>query len=103
MKQLARVRFYYKLITLVDLRKESLGNEEIDIKILRSRRGLISLSLRCAAKLVVTVEVLQYVKVTCARLHLSSSFDEIGLEYGLQPEILKGEIIPSEIKRYIYI
>ena len=70
----------------------SLVKEITDIKIIKTARGLISLSFRCGVKIVNTVEVPQYVKFTCSKSHIKGSSEKIGKEYGLQPELLKGEI-----------
>ena len=40
----------------------------------------------------VTVQVPQYVKFTCSKSHEKGSLEKVGKEYGLQPELLKGEI-----------
>ena len=62
-----------------------------EIKIIKTARGLISLSFRCGFKIVNTVEVPQYVKFTCSKSHIKSSLEKIGKENGLQPELLKRE------------
>ena len=61
----------------------SLVKEIKDIKIIRTARGLISLSFRCGFKIVNTVEVPQYVKFTCSKSHIKGSLEKIGKEYGL--------------------
>ena len=58
---------------------------------------MISLSFRCGVKTVNTCEVPQYVKFTCTKSHIRGSLNKIGEEYGLQPELLKGEIEHSII------
>ena len=60
---------------------------------------MISLSFRCGFKIVNTVEVPQYVKFTCSKSHIKGSLEKIGREYGLQPELLKGEIEHSVINK----
>ena len=75
----------------------SLVKEITDLKIIKTARGLISLSFRCGVKIVNTVEVPQYVKFTCTISHIKGSLEKIGREYGLQPELLKGEIEHSVI------
>ena len=70
----------------------SLIKEITEIKIIKTARGLISLSYRCGVKIVNTCEVPQYVKFTCSNSHKKGSSEKIGREYGLQPELLKGEI-----------
>ena len=60
---------------------------------------MISLSFRCGVKIVNTVEVPQYVKFTCTKSHIKGSLEKIGREYGLQPELLKGEIEHSVINK----
>ena len=70
----------------------SLVKEIIELKIIKTARGLISLSFRCGFKIVNTVEVPQYVKFTCSKSHIKGSLEKIGKKYGLQPELLKGEI-----------
>ena len=77
----------------------SLVKEITELKILKTARGLISLSFRCGVKIVNTVEVPKYVKFTCTKSHMKASFEKIGREYGLQPELLKGKIEHSVIIR----
>ena len=66
--------------------------EITELKIIKTTRGLISLSFRCGVKIVNTVEVPQYVKSTCSKSHTKGFLEKIGREYELQPELLKGEI-----------
>ena len=47
----------------------SLDKKIEDLKIIRTARRLISLSFCCGVKIVNTVEVPQYVKLTCNRSH----------------------------------
>ena len=61
-------------------------------KFVKTTRGLISLSFRCGVKIVNTCEVLQYVKLTCTKSQRKGSLEKSAREYGLQPELLKGEI-----------
>ena len=68
-----------------------------ELKITKTATGLISLSFRCGFKIVNTCEVPQYVKFTCSKSHIKGSLEKIGREYGLQPELLKGEIEHSII------
>ena len=75
----------------------SLVKEITELKIIKTARGLISLSFRCGFKIVNTVEVPQNVKFTCSKSHIKGSLEKIGREYGLQPELLKGEIEHSII------
>ena len=77
----------------------SLIKEITDLKIIKTARGLISLSFRCGVKIVNTCEVPQYVKFTCSKSHIKGSLEKIGREYGLQPELLKGEIEHSIINK----
>ena len=77
----------------------SLVKEITDLKIIKTARGLISLSFRCGFKIVITVEVPQYVKFTCTKSHIKGSLEKIGKEYGLQPELLKGEMEHSVINK----
>ena len=77
----------------------SLVKEITDLKIINTARGLISLSFRCGFKIVKTVEVPQYVKFTCSKSHIKGSLEKIGREYGLQSELLKGEIEHSVINK----
>ena len=70
----------------------SLIKEITELKIIKTARGLISLSFRCGFKINNTVKVPQYVKFTCSKSHIKGSLEKIGREYGLQPELLKGEI-----------
>ena len=80
----------------------SLIKEITDLKIIKTARGLISLSFRCGVKIVNTCEVPQYVKFTCSKSHIKGSLEKIGREYGLQPELLKGEIEHSIINKNIF-
>ena len=59
----------------------SLIKDITDLKIIKTARGLISLSFRCGFKIVNTVEVPQYVKFTCSKSHIKGSFEKIGKEY----------------------
>ena len=77
----------------------SLVKERTDLKIIKTARGLISLSFRCGFKKVNTCEVPQYVKFTCSKSHIKGSLEEIGNEYGLQLELLKGEIDHSIVNK----
>ena len=77
----------------------SLVKEITDIKIIKTARGLISLSFRCGFKIVNTCEVPKYVKFTCSKSHIKGSLEKIGKEFGLQPELLKGEIDHSIINK----
>ena len=81
----------------------SLIKEITDLKIIKTARGLISLSFRCGVKIVNTVEVPQYVKFTCSKSHIKGSSEKIGKEYGLQPELLKGEIEHSVINKNSFV
>ena len=51
----------------------SLIKEKTELKIIKTARGLISLSLRCGFEIVNTVEVPQYVKFTCSKSHIKGS------------------------------
>ena len=77
----------------------SLIKEITDLKIIITARGLKSLSFRCGVKIANTCEVPQYVKFTCTKSHIKGSLEKIGKEYGLQPELLKGEIEHSIINK----
>ena len=77
--------------------------EITDLKIIKTARGLISLSFRCGVKIVNTCEVPQYVKFTCSKSHIKGSLNKIGKEYGLQPELLKGEIEHSIINKNNFV
>ena len=81
----------------------SLVKDIKDLKILKTARGLISLSFRCGFKIVNTCEVPQYVKFTCTKPHIKGTLNKIGKEYGLQPELLKGEIEHSIINKNNFI
>ena len=70
-----------------------------DLKIMKTARGVISISFRCGVNLVNTVEVPQYVTFNSTKLHTKGFFKKIGREYGLQPELLKGEIEHSVIDK----
>ena len=75
----------------------SIVKEITELKIIKTARGLILLSFRCGVKIVKTCGVPQYVKFTCSKAHIKGSLEKIGKEYGLQPELLKGEIEHSII------
>ena len=77
----------------------SLVKEITELKIIKTARGLISISFRRGFKIVNTCEVPQYVKFTCSKSHIKGSLEKIGREYGLQPELLKGEIEHSVINK----
>ena len=77
--------------------------EITDLKIIKTARGLISLSFRCGVKIVNKCEVPQYVKFTCSKSHIKGSFKKIGKEYGLQPELFKGEIEHSVINKNNFV
>ena len=81
----------------------SLIKEITDLKIIKTARGLISLSFRCGVKVVNTLEVPQYVKFTCSKSHIKGSSEKIGRDYGLQPELLKGEIEHSVINKNNFV
>ena len=51
----------------------SLIKEITDLKIIKTARGLISLSFRCGVKMVNTCEVPQYIKFTCSKSHIKGS------------------------------
>ena len=48
----------------------SLVKDITDLKIIKTARGLISLSFRCGFKIVKTVKVPQYLKFTCSKSHI---------------------------------
>ena len=81
----------------------SLVKEITDLKIIKTARGLILLSFRCGVKIVNKCEVPQYVKFTCSKSHIKGSLNKIGKEYGLQPELLKGEIEHSVINKNNFV
>ena len=81
----------------------SLIEEITELKIIKTARGLISLFFRCGVKIINTVEVPQYVKFNCSKSHIKGSLEQIGKEYGLQPELLKGEIDHSVIIKNNFI
>ena len=80
----------------------SLIKEITELKTIKTARGLFSLSFRCGVKIINTVEVPQYVKFTCSKSHIKGSVEKIGKEYGLQPELLKGEIEHSIINKKFF-
>ena len=63
---------------------------------------MISLSSRRCVKIVNTVGVPQYGKFRCTKSHFEGSSDETAKQYGMQPQLLKGEINHSEILKYKY-
>ena len=75
----------------------SLVKEITELKIEKTAKGLISLTFRCAVKIVNTVEVPQYVKFTSTKYHIKGPLEKIGREYRLQPELPKREIELSVI------
>ena len=81
----------------------SLIKDITELKIIKTARGLISLSFRCGFKIVNTCEVPQYVKFTCSKSHIKGSLEKIGREYNLQPELLKGEIDHSVINKNNFV
>ena len=81
----------------------SLIKDITELKIIKTARGLISLSFRCGFKTINTVEVPQYVKFTCSKSHIKGSLEKIGREYNLQPELLKGEIDHSVINKNNFV
>ena len=74
-----------------------------ELKIIKTARGLISLSFRCGVKIVSTVDVPQYVKFTCTKSRIRGCFEKIGREYGLQPELPKGEAEQSVLIKVILL
>ena len=70
----------------------SLVREITGLKIRKTARVLISISFRYGFKTNNTVEVTQYVKFTCTKIHNKGSLEKMVREYGVQPELLKGEI-----------
>ena len=70
----------------------SLVKRITDLKVIKTARGLISLSFHLCGKLVKIVQVPQNVKFTCSKSHITSSLEKTGREYGLQTEIFKEEI-----------
>ena len=81
----------------------SLVKDITELKIIKTAIGLISLSFRCGVKIVNTCEVPQYVKFTCTKSHIKGSLNKIGKEYGLQPDLLKGEIEHSVINKNNFV
>ena len=71
---------------------KSLVGEITELKVIKTARGLISLSFRCGVKIVNTVEVPQYLKFTCSKSHIKGSLAKIGKEYGLQSEPSKEKL-----------
>ena len=80
----------------------SLIKQIAELKFIKTSRGLIYLSFRCGVKIVNAVEVPQYIKFTCSKSHIKGSLEKIGKEYGLQPELLKGEIERSDNIKNIF-
>ena len=76
-----------------------LVKEIAELKFIKSAKGLISLSFRCGVKIVNTCEVPQYDKFTCSKSQIKVSFERIGREYRLQPELLEAEIEHSIINK----
>ena len=53
----------------------SLVKEITELKILKTAKGLISLSFRCGVKIFKTAQVPQYVKFTCTKSHIKCSLE----------------------------
>ena len=70
----------------------SLVEEITELKIVKTAREVISLSFRCGVKIVNTVGAPQYVIFKGAKSLIKGSLEKIGEDYGLQAELLKGEI-----------
>ena len=78
----------YRLLLVAHIRSgfdswiviNSLIKDITDLKIIKTARGLISLSFRCGFKKVNTVQVPQYVKFTCSKSHIKGSLEKIGRE-----------------------
>ena len=81
----------------------SLVKDITNLKIIKTARGLISLSFRCGVKIVNTCEVPQNVKFTCSKSHIKGSLNKIGKEYELQAELPKGEIEHSIINKKNFV
>ena len=77
----------------------SLVKRITELKIIKTARGLISLSFGCGVKIVNTCEVPQYVKFTCSKFHMRSPLEQNGREDGLQTELVEGEVEHSVISR----
>ena len=77
----------------------SLVEEITDLKIIKTAEGLISLLLWCVVEKVNTCEVPQNVIFTSTKSHIKGGLENIGTEYGLQPELLRGEIQQSVINK----
>ena len=83
---------------------KDLVKERTDLKLIKTARGLISLSFRCGVKIIITVEVPEHLKLTFGKSHIKSSLEKVGREKGLQPELLRGEIEHSGLdKRFLLI
>ena len=63
---------------------------------------MISLSFRCAFKIVNTVGVPQFVIFTHTKSHIKGSLEKIGREPDFQPDLLKGEIEHSNINKSLF-
>ena len=77
----------------------SLVKEITELKIIKTDRGLTSLLFRCTVKIVNTCDAPRSVKFTCTKAHIKEALEKIGGEHGLQPELLKGKIKHSVIKK----
>ena len=55
----------------------SLVKEIAELKIVKTARILISLSIWCGVEIANTVEVPQYVKFTCTKTHIKDSLEKI--------------------------
>ena len=81
----------------------SLVKEITELKIITTGRGLVSLSFQGGVKIVNWCEVPQYVQFTSAKSHIKDSLEKNGREYGLQPELFKGEIEHSFLIKVILL
>ena len=75
----------------------SLVKELTELKTVKTAGGLITLSFRCAVRIVKTCEVPKYVKFTCSKSQTKDSLEKFCREYPLQLELLKAEIEHSVI------
>ena len=78
---------------------KSLVKAKIELIFKKSAWGLIWLSFRCEVEIVNSVEIPQDFKVTTTKSNKKGRLEKIVKEYGLQPELLNGEIEHSLIKR----
>ena len=62
------------------------------IKVNKTSRGLIKLSLKAGSVIEDDREIPKYMKFVCSKCHISGSLKSIQKKYNIQPDLMKGEI-----------